>query len=118
MKRTCLNCGKVLIGRADKKFCDSLCRMQYHNAKKNESCAIRNRIITALNKNYRILTNLLASGKDNAELSELEQLGFIPHCITSVIESDGPYGQYVCYDITYCQTRNRITNIKRNIFPI
>ena len=114
MKRLCLNCGKELTGRADQKFCDSLCRSQYHNIKKNESNAIRNRIITALNKNYRILSNLIASGRDCAELSEMEQLGFIPSCITSVVKGDKTHDEFVCYDITYCQTCSRIFDIRRN----
>jgi hypothetical protein len=31
MKTVCCQCGKKLIGRTDKKFCDADCKNSYHN---------------------------------------------------------------------------------------
>lgn len=31
MKKHCCRCGKKVIGRTDKKFCDALCKNTYHN---------------------------------------------------------------------------------------
>lgn len=36
MDRSCLDCGKALVGRADKKFCDDSCRNNYNNRIKND----------------------------------------------------------------------------------
>lgn len=36
MASTCINCGEILNGRADKKFCDNHCRNQYNNQKNSD----------------------------------------------------------------------------------
>lgn len=31
MKKKCCRCGKNVVGRTDKKFCDPLCKNTFHN---------------------------------------------------------------------------------------
>ena len=58
--KTCLQCGKTLRGRADKKFCDDYCRNNYNNQlKANTNNYVRN-INNALGKNRRILEKYIA----------------------------------------------------------
>ena len=60
---SCLECGKSVKGRSDKKFCDDYCRNAYNNkAKTEESSYVRN-INKTLQRNRRILEELL--GKED-----------------------------------------------------
>ena len=63
LNRLCLECGKSLKGRCDKKFCDDYCRNAYNNkAKIEENSFVRN-INRTLQRNRRVLEELL--GKEN-----------------------------------------------------
>ncbi|MBL7762218.1 MAG: DUF2116 family Zn-ribbon domain-containing protein, partial [Chitinophagaceae bacterium] len=55
----CLNCGKPLKGRSDKKFCDDSCRNNYNNQLKSIVNNQMRNINNVLGKNRRILESLL-----------------------------------------------------------
>lgn len=114
MIRYCLNCGRELIGRTDKKFCSNKCRNAYHNAEKNSTNSVKTRVVSAINKNYGILYNMLKSGITSAEILELEQIGFRPCFITSERQGRRTHKEYACYDIIYCQTGSRIFDIRKS----
>lgn len=109
---TCLECGNVLYGRTDKKFCDESCRNRYHTRRHAESTRMKRRVIAALDGNYRILTEVLSSGKDSAELSELEAAGFKPGVISGHTKYRG-HDEYRCYEIRYVRTPTRIMGIRK-----
>jgi len=54
-ERRCLDCQEPLKGRADKKFCNDLCRNNYNNRLKSESNNLVRRINGILRKNRNIL---------------------------------------------------------------
>lgn len=54
-EKTCKFCNKALIGRADKKFCDSECRSSYYNALNRNANNFMRKINRTLSKNRRIL---------------------------------------------------------------
>lgn len=56
--KNCINCGKLLKGRSDKKFCDDHCRNSHNNQLKTDVNNYKRRINNALSKNRRILEGL------------------------------------------------------------
>ena len=53
--RACLQCGKAVKGRIDKKFCDDYCRNAYNNRQNADMNNYVRNINNALRKNRRIL---------------------------------------------------------------
>lgn len=109
---TCLECGKALYGRSDKKFCSCECKNRYHNLRNKDSRRIRNRIITDLSSNYEILENLLKLKIRVISVCDAEAMGFKSAIITGYSKEKG-HNEYRCFDIKYCQSPTRIFNIGR-----
>ena len=63
MEKTCLDCGNVIHGRADKKFCNDLCRNNYNNQLNSNSYNLIRNINNILKRNRRIMEELNPSGK-------------------------------------------------------
>ena len=59
--RVCRECGDVLQGRADKKFCDDQCRSNYNNKANNNDIAEVRSINSILRRNRRILGAAISS---------------------------------------------------------
>ncbi len=57
--RSCLQCGKAVRGRLDKKFCDDYCRNAYNNRQKADKNNLIRNINNALLKNRRILESVV-----------------------------------------------------------
>jgi hypothetical protein len=77
-KKTCANCGEIIKGRADKKFCDDACRNNYNNQLNSDSTNYVRNINNILRKNRRILEDLLPSEKATNKVSKkkLDEAGF------------------------------------------
>lgn len=99
LSRLCLECGKSLKGRSDKKFCDDYCRNAYNNkAKIEESSYVRN-INKNLQRNRRILEELL--GKESMvkqPKSNLLNKGFQFHYHTHQYVNRKGNVYYFCYE--------------------
>ncbi len=57
--KACLQCGKAVRGRLDKKFCDDYCRNAYNNRQKADKNNLVRNINNALLKNRRILEAII-----------------------------------------------------------
>ena len=57
--RNCLQCGKPVKGRLDKKFCDDYCRNAYNNRQNADTTNFVRNINNALRKNRRILESII-----------------------------------------------------------
>lgn len=110
----CLQCGKVTYGRPDKKFCSEVCKNGWHNARQQKSRQLRNRIVTALNKNYRILEELISSGRLSAELMPLEEQGFRPSFVTGYTRVRYGHDVFRCFDISYSLSHARLFKIRKD----
>jgi predicted nucleic acid-binding Zn ribbon protein len=77
-QKLCLACSKPVKGRTDKKFCDDVCRNQYHNELKADTNNLMRNINHALGKNRRILEGLINEGDEMAKTTKetLLQEGF------------------------------------------
>lgn len=116
MHGRCIRCGAEIYGRTDKQFCSLSCKNAYNYNKVEKSRRIRNRVITALNVNYRMLESMLDAGTRSVDISTLEDSGFKPLYITGFRRTRGRYDEYSCFDIRYCRTENRVFNIRREEF--
>ncbi len=77
-EKACLACGKIVRGRADKKFCDDLCRNQYNNSIKADTNNYVRNVVHTLKKNRRILEEQIPEGEDMTRCSQdkLSKAGF------------------------------------------
>jgi hypothetical protein len=106
MANTCLQCGKKIIGRSDKKFCNADCRNTYNNRLKSESEKFiidTNRI---LRKNRTILKQLNPVGKSTVRREYLELAGFDFDHFTRIYRTKGGSAYYMCYEFGYMHVDN------------
>ena len=82
-KKDCLACGKELIGRSDKRFCDLHCKSSYHYRKSLENTpTFYNKVDNQLKLNRKILKNYNKSGKATIRALTILDLGFNPNFFT------------------------------------
>jgi len=99
--RTCLFCGERIIGRTDKKFCDSECRNSYNNKIKRESEKLIIKTNSTLRKNRTILKQFNPEGKTTIRTEYLLKLGFDfrYHTHTYTTKNNNEY--HFCYEYGY-----------------
>jgi len=103
--KKCLECGTVLKGRVDKKFCNDYCRNNYNNRQKSKgshSTLVRN-INNALLKNRKILESLLPETEETAKVhkDKLLRLGFHFRYFTHHYITRTGKAYHYCYDYGY-----------------
>lgn len=108
--RKCLDCGAVLKGRVDKKFCNDYCRNNYNNKQKSKgshSNIVRN-INNALLKNRKVLESILPEDEETARANKdkLQRLGFQFRYLTHVYTTRTGKTYYYCYDYGYLPLDN------------
>ena len=82
--KTCLECNEVIKGRSDKKFCSDYCRNAYNNKVNIGSKNLVRNTNNRLRKNYKILTELNASGKTKVTRTKLLNNNFDFNLFTSI----------------------------------
>lgn len=99
VQRVCLECGREILGRRDKKFCDDACRSNYNNRIGGELTHEMRRINTILKKNRKVLETLLGSeSKVKVSGRKLKEMAFdfLYHTHTYTTQTGNTY-QY-CYE--------------------
>jgi len=99
----CLQCGKPIIGRSDKKFCDTLCRNSYNNKRRNEKESMIIQVNSVLRKNRRILSILNPEGKTTVRRSLLIKLGFNFRFSTHTFTTKNNFLYKFCYEYGYLE---------------
>lgn len=105
-KRTCLECGEPLRGRADQKFCNDLCRNAYNNKKLSGSTNLMRKINRILKMNHTILEELNPEEKTTTFRSILEKQGFNFDYYTNTYTTQAGRIYYFCYDQGYSELEN------------
>ena len=100
-EKACLECGKPVYGRADKKFCDDQCRNSYNNKQNADSNNYVRNVHYILRKNRRILEELNPSGKEKVKLSKLNEKGFDFTYHTSSYTTKAGATYQFCYEYGY-----------------
>ncbi len=116
-ERICLECGDVLHGRADQKFCSDQCRNAWHNRQSGASSLVVRQINRVLRKNQAILELLHSSGKLSVSKSELQTLGFNFQYYTHCRTSRNGCTIYCCYGQGYMPVNGSRVKIVRPILP-
>ncbi len=105
-ERKCLECGKPVFGRVDKKFCSDGCRNIYNNKTKGTTTNYIRNVNNILSKNRRILLELNPEGKTTKHREQLLKKGFdFEYCTRTITTRDGKVYRF-CYEQGYLQLDN------------
>lgn len=101
--RLCLQCGKALKGRLDKKFCDDYCRNAYNNRLNSETSSTIRNINNALRKNRRLLAAVIPDGGELGKCprQSLAQQGFDFRYFTHQYQNKKGQTYNFCYEYGY-----------------
>ena len=106
MSRICPECGDVIVGREDKKFCSDACRNAYNNKINKDSNNYMRNINNRLRKNYRILASLNTEGKTKTTKSRLVSKGFDFDYFTNLLHTKTGNTYYFVYEQGYMPLEN------------
>lgn len=102
-KRLCLNCGKPIQGRVDKKFCDDSCRNTYNNRQNAVSVNLIRNINNTLKKNRNILESMIPANEELTKTTRdrLTRAGFNFRFFTHSYQNKKGNNYHYCYDYGY-----------------
>lgn len=100
-KRFCPECGKEIVGRADKMFCSNSCRNNHNNNANKDSTNLMRNINNALRKNYKILSELNVGEFTKVPKKTLVKKKFNFDHFTSILEAKTGNTYYVVYDLAF-----------------
>lgn len=106
MERKCLECGEMLTGRADKKFCSDQCRSAHFQRNNAATSSLIRNINNQLRRNYLILKSLNKDGKTKVRKSTLLREGFVFGTITGLYTTRENKTYYFVYDQGYLPIEN------------
>ena len=98
--KTCLECGREVFGRSDKKFCSDSCRSAYNNKVLSSDQHIR-KINRKLKRNHSILASFNIEGKTKVHKENLMKEGFDFDFLTNVYVTKDQKEYRFCYDQGY-----------------
>jgi hypothetical protein len=101
MDKTCLDCGEILRGRADKKFCDDQCRSNYNNKLKADDYKEVKKVNHILLKNRKILAELTPDGKAKVTKAKLLKSEFNFNYHTHYYTTTKGATYIFCYEYGY-----------------
>lgn len=105
-EKRCLECGDPFKGRSDKKFCSDYCRNSYNNKVNRDSKNLIRNTNNRLKKNYKILTELNASGKTKILKNSLIDKNFDFKLFTTIYKTKTGNMYYYIYDQGYLELDN------------
>jgi len=97
----CQDCGTILKGRTDKKFCDDHCRSHYNNAVNRDRDTNFKQINHILKKNTSILEKLVHKGIKTTTFHLLSATGFNFSFFTHQLYEQNEETCICCYDYGY-----------------
>ncbi len=114
MTKHCLECGEVLMGRADKKFCNDQCRSAHYQKTHADSTPLIRNINNQLKKNRMILSKLNPDGKTKVKKATLEKEGFHFKYFTSIYTTRDHRTYFFVYDQGYLPLENDFFALVQN----
>lgn len=106
-KRKCLHCNELLIGRVDKKYCNTYCKsaFQYNITQKNTDSIFR-KVDKILKNNRKVLKIYNKAGKAVVRKETLEKEGFNPNYFTNYWKSQSGDIYLFCYEYGFLQKKD------------
>jgi predicted nucleic acid-binding Zn ribbon protein len=103
MEKKCPECGELIKGRIDKKFCSDLCRNAYNNKQNSDTTNYMRSVNNILRKNRRLLHEKVenGNGKANVHKDKLQEKGFNFKHITHTYKTKKGDTYYFCYEYGY-----------------
>ncbi len=105
-KRLCPECGEVLKGRIDKKFCSDLCRNAFNNKLNSDTNNYVRNINNSLRKNRRILEENLVGDTTKISKQKLIDKGFNFNFYTNQNLTKNNNTYIFCYEFGYLHLEN------------
>ncbi|MGZ4061408.1 MAG: hypothetical protein ACXVP0_00485 [Bacteroidia bacterium] len=112
IKRTCLECGELLYGRCDKKFCDDYCRNLHNNKLNSDETNYIRKVNNSLRKNRRILQSLSSDAPNEVPRQKLADLGFNFTLYTASTGKKVGQACFFCYDYGYVPLKGNCVLIR------
>lgn len=100
-EKNCIECGKPVFGRADKKFCSDACRSSYNNKYLASASNYVRKVNHLLRKNRKILEVLNVDGKRKVHRDQLVREGFDFNFFTNVYVTKAGDEYRFCYEQGY-----------------
>ncbi len=100
-EKSCLDCGEIIKGRSDKKFCSDQCRNNYNNQLNSDSTNLVRNINNILRKNRRILVELNPDKKTTVHKNKLIEQGFNFKYLTHTYTTQKGTTYLFCYEQGY-----------------
>lgn len=98
--RPCLDCGKEVRGRIDKKYCNDYCRNNYNNRQNSDQNNYVRNVNNILRKNRRLLADFLGAEEETAKVRKDKMITkgyqFQYHTHTLVNQKQQTY--FFCYE--------------------
>jgi len=114
--KQCLDCGKELKGRIDKKFCSDYCRSSYHfQQNRSKPASLYLKIDQQLKRNRKILAAHNKDGRTIVRKPKLIDAGFHPRYFTHYWRAGNNNLYRFCYEYGFLE---KYENGKRNISKI
>jgi hypothetical protein len=114
VEKKCLDCGAILKGRTDKKFCSDQCRNNYNNRQNRDSNNFVRNVHGLLRKNRRILSDLYLEGRVKVHKDALFALGYNFSFFTHVIETSNGQKFHFCFEYGYSESGDDFLEIRQN----
>jgi len=114
VEKKCLDCGDILRGRTDKKFCSDQCRNNYNNRLNRDSNNFVRNVHGLLRKNRRILSDLYSEGRVRVHKDALIALGYNFSFYTHVIETSQGHKFHYCFEYGYRYTGDDFLELQQN----
>lgn len=97
--KTCTHCNTNFEGRANRKFCSSTCKNEFHNDRNREKNSLLIELNKQLHKNWTLLSKLYTLYRSSPlKLEVLEADGFIPKFHTHVFNAPDGAKYTMVYD--------------------
>lgn len=104
--KNCPECGNIILGRVDKKFCSDMCRNNFNNKLKAVEVNYVRNINNALKKNRRVLAGICPEEKSKTTRNTLNDKGFDFNHITHLRKTLKGAVYYFVYDYGYLELDN------------
>jgi len=105
-KRTCPECGEIIKGRIDKKFCSDMCRNAFNNKVNSDTTNYVRNVNNILRKNRRVLEDNLQGEKTTMPKQKLIDKGFNFKYYTHQTITKNNHTYNWCYEFGYLALDN------------